>query len=456
MWRHWPKGLSASRAAFQVATGYLVAGLLWILLSGRAVDAVASDQQQALALEAYKGYLFIAVTALLLYLLLYAQLSRLLAVEEKAHEHREQFRHAFEDSITGMALVSPDLRYLRVNRVLCEMLGFDEAELLERSILDVTHPVDRASRESYLRELLLGGPPRLVEVRLVRRDGAVLRVLANSTLVRDPSGEPAYFVSQVVDVTALREAEEQSLQQQAAMAHSARMISVGELSSNLAHEMNQPLGAILHYGETCRQMLADNGSLPREALLEAMEDVVRQADRARQVVQRVREAARKRDPQAVSADINAIVRDAATMLSPQLRRFGVALRLELAEDVPAVAADPVQIGQVLTNLAINGIEAVSQLPMPRRWLALRTWIENDRVCVGVRDGGEGVSEEAASRLFDSFFTTKPTGLGLGLAISRSIVEAHGGKLSMTRGKGWTEFQFHLLEAEKATWLLQGR
>lgn len=449
------KQAGASRAARQVALTYLLIGLAWILLSSHLIGAwIGDDAAKLLLMETYKGYVFVAATALLIFLLARLYVGRLLQAEERHRESEAQFRNAFEHAVTGMALVSTDLKFIRVNPILCDMLGYTEAELQALSVPDIMHPADRDDRVGHLLAMVReGAPPQQTEVRYIRSDGESAWALVNSTLQRDAAGRPLYFIAHAVDVTPLHRAEEQARQQQMELARAARLISLGEVSSTLAHELNQPLGAILHYGETCQQILQQNGEASRASLAEAMDDVVRQVQRAQQIIQRVRTAARKQTPRAVAVDVNELVRDTLASLQPQLDRYRVTCRFEPADGLPAVGADPVQVGQVLVNLITNAIDAVAQQPADARWIELRTWLDEGRVWVGVRDGGRGVTPEAAERLFESFFTTKVDGLGLGLAISKSIVEAHGGRLVMQRGERWTEFEFSLLPVTEATWLM---
>lgn len=449
------KSTGACRAAWQVALVYLLVGLTWVLLSGHLVGAWVGDDVAALVLmETYKGYAFITATAVLIFALVQFHVSRLLQAQARRRESERQFDNTFEYAVTGMALLSTDLKFLRANPVMCDMLGYTEAELQKLAVPDIMHPADRDDRVRHLLAMVGdGAPPQQTEVRHVRKDGQAVWVLVKSTLQRDAAGKPLYFVAQSVDVTPLHQAEEQARQQQMELARAARLISLGEVSSTLAHELNQPLGAILHYGETCQDMLRHNGKASRGSLTEAMDDVVRQAQRAKQIVQRVRAAARKQTPRAVPVDASQAVRDALASLRPQLDRYRVPCRLKLADGLPGVAADPVQIGQVLVNLVTNAVDAVAHEPADARWVELRTWLHEGRVWIGVRDGGHGVTQESAERLFESFFTTKADGLGLGLAISKSIVEAHGGRLTMQRGECWTEFEFFLLPVTEAAWLM---
>lgn len=254
---------------------------------------------------------------------------------------------------------------------------------------------------------------------------------------------------------ALHRAREQSRRREAELAHASRLVLVGELASGLAHELTQPLGAILHYSETLRERASKTVAEPDDSrgpssgpggapdTDEALEAVVTQARRAEAIILRLRAFARKQAPQPAVLDMNRLIRDSLGLLSPAAQRRGVAFELELDADLPAVRADALQVQQVLVNLGGNAIEAASQRPAGQRRVVWCTRRDEGRVRVLVRDSGPGPAPGVGERLFESFFTTREAGLGLGLPISRSIVEAHGGRLTHRRDGGWTEFGFHL-------------
>lgn len=234
----------------------------------------------------------------------------------------------------------------------------------------------------------------------------------------------------VRDITLRRQIEEVARRQQMEIAHLSRIASVGEMASSLAHELNQPLTVILGYAGVCLDMVR---SAPGAwgKMSGHLEAVCNQAKRAGEIIRRLRAYARKRqEVQRQLVEINPLVREAVEMTRFELRRAGVEAQLALAEGLPAVLIDPVQIQQVLTNWLQNALEAMEGVPADQRRLLLRTGLaEEGGVRVSMTDGGRGVEPEVADRMFESFFTTKPRGLGLGLAICRSIIEMHGGQIT---------------------------
>ena len=246
------------------------------------------------------------------------------------------------------------------------------------------------------------------------------------------------------DITERRNAEIEYRQQQEKMQMTARLVTVGEMATTIAHELNQPLAAITNYANGCvRRLKADNWT--ESELLEAMEKGAAQAERASKVVQRVRAFVARRSPNLVPCDINEVVSGVASIVSVEARESGANFALELSESVPYVQADPLLMEQVILNLARNGIEAMHETPEGDRQLTIRSRPrEDDTVEVEVVDRGRGIDPQVEGKLFTPFYSTKPQGMGLGLHICRSIVEAHGGHVRISRNADQgTTFHFSL-------------
>lgn len=271
----------------------------------------------------------------------------------------------------------------------------------------------------------MGGQTHMEEWVLIGKDGAKRATEVSAR--RLSGGQVLAFVR---DITLRRQIEEVARRQQMEIAHLSRIASVGEMASSLAHELNQPLTVILGYAGVCLDMVR---SAPGAwgKMSGHLEAVCNQAKRAGEIIRRLRAYARKRqEVQRQLVEINPLVREAVEMMRFELRRAGVEAQLALAEGLPAVLIDPVQIQQVLTNWLQNALEAMEGVPADQRRLLLRTGLaEEGGVRVSMTDGGRGVEPEVADRMFESFFTTKPRGLGLGLAICRSIIEMHGGQIT---------------------------
>lgn len=243
-----------------------------------------------------------------------------------------------------------------------------------------------------------------------------------------------------------RRAEETLRKSQAELAHVTRVMTMGEFATSVAHEINQPLSAIVTNGSACLRWLAGDSPNLDEAR-EAARRIVRDGNRAGDVLTRIRAFLKKSDTQRTRLDINHIIQEVVALTQDEAIGKGVALRLELAEGVLPVLGDRVQLQQVILNLVMNGVEAMTSVTdRPRELFISSGEHESDKVLIGVRDSGEGIDQQALEKIFDAFYTTKSQGMGMGLAISRSIVEDHGGRLwaSSNNGSGAT-FHFTLLQ-----------
>ena len=225
-----------------------------------------------------------------------------------------------------------------------------------------------------------------------------------------------------------KRAEEALRQTQANLAHVSRVMTLGELTASISHEVNQPLAAVVINGQICLRLLALETPRPDDVRT-TVERMVRDANRASEVIQRIRALAKRTEPQMVSLDINDVIREATLLVQREVLSHGVSLRTELASALPPVLGDRVQLQQVVINLLMNGVEAMASITDRAREIVIRSQQpEAGQVLVAVLDSGIGIDSETAERLFSAFFTTKPSGMGMGLSISRSIIRAHGGKL----------------------------
>jgi len=225
-----------------------------------------------------------------------------------------------------------------------------------------------------------------------------------------------------------KRAEEALLRAQEELAHVTRVMTLGELTASIAHEVNQPLAAVVTNGQAGLRWLALEPPRLDEARA-AVERIVREGNRASEVIQRIRALAKKNPTLMVSLDINDVIREAILLVQREVSSHRVSLRTELASALPAVLGDRIQLQQVVVNLVINGVDAMATITdRPREILIQSQPHEKREVLVAVRDSGVGIDSESAGRLFNAFFTTKPSGMGMGLSISRSIIMAHGGRL----------------------------
>jgi PAS domain S-box-containing protein len=264
--------------------------------------------------------------------------------------------------------------------------------------------------------------------------GDRLAVLFTVTFPPEPGRLDSVLIS-IMDVTERNRTQEALQQAQDQLAHVARVTTLGELTASIAHEVNQPLAAIVTNGQACLRWLGHDPPHLGEAR-GAVKRIVSDADRAGEVIRRVRDLSRKTVPQKARLSLNEVVNDVVLLVRREVLTHRVSLRLELAPALPSVLGDRVQLQQVIINLMINAIQAMEPVTGRPRELLIRSQThEADQVLVAVQDSGIGIDAENLGRLFGTFFTTKPDGMGMGLSICRSIIEAHGGKIWVSRNAG---------------------
>jgi two-component system, LuxR family, sensor kinase FixL len=332
---------------------------------------------------------------------------------------------------------------LYVNSAYETIWGRTCRSLLERprSWLEGVHPDDRPRIHAHF-EQQAAGQETNVEYRVVRPDGSVRWIHDRGFPVRDAAGRLHRVVGIAKDITQRKLAEGAQRQDLAKLAHVARLTTLGEMAAGLAHELNQPLSAIANFTQGCVRRIRAGTAQPEE-LLEALEEVAVQTERAGEVIRRMRGFLRSPQPGRASLDLNELIREAARLDRAEMQSRGTRLRFELADSLPEVLGDQAQLEQVLLNLIRNAQEAMAENAPEQRELTLASSRGDGWVKVTVHDTGPELAAAVRVRLLEQFFTTKAQGLGLGLAISRSIIEAHGGRLWAENNAGGTTFSFTL-------------
>jgi signal transduction histidine kinase/HAMP domain-containing protein len=292
-------------------------------------------------------------------------------------------------------------------------------------VLERTHPEDVALIQQHIDRVALGGTDWDLEHRLLMPNGSVKYVRAVAHAVRD-SSDQLVFVGAVVDLTPSKRAEEALRQTQATLAHAARVSALGEMAASIAHEVNQPLAAVIANSQAgLRWLSADPPNLSK--VRESLEDVVHDGNDAASAVRRVRGLFKGAAPEKTALDLNDLISEVLQLLREETLRRGVVVETNLEEGLPAVPGDRVQIQHLILNLVTNGIESMDTVTdRPKKLSVLSRRDGPGAVQVDVRDHGIGIREP--DRVFEAFFTTKESGLGMGLAICRSIAEAHDGRL----------------------------
>jgi len=302
------------------------------------------------------------------------------------------------------------------------------------AVVSCIHPEDRPLADETLACALAERRSYTMDLRIVRPDGEVRHVRSTGQPVFDASGDLVDYVGTIMDMTELQRAEEALHQAQTALAHVTRVTTMGELVASLAHELNQPLAAIATNGGASLRFLG-RPSPDVDKAMAAISCMIQDAERAGEVMAGTRAFLKKSRGERILLDINRKIRDVLVVIRPEIRKQRVVLHELLANDLPLVHGVCVQFQQVVLNLTMNAIEAMAPVTDRRRELTVRSARHDvdgtPGVLVSVQDSGIGLAEADLGRLFDAFYTTKPDGLGMGLSISRSAIEAHGGHLWAT-------------------------
>jgi len=369
---------------------------------------------------------------------------------EQALSREYAFRKAMEDSLfTGLRARDLEGRIVYVNPAFCRITGFSAEELIGlKPPMPYWAPEEIDSTMTTHRKVLAGqAPSEGVEVRLQRKNGERFDALIYEAPLIDAEGRHTGWMGSVLDVTERKRTEELARQQQEKLQFTARLVTMGEMASTMAHELNQPLSAIASYTTGCINRL-DSGDLPRDELREALGKLASQAQRAGRVIRRVYDFVRRSEPKRAPCDVNAVIDDAVGLIEGDAHKQGVRIVQELATELPRVLADRVMLEQVLLNLMRNGMDAMQATEADRRQLVVSTALADGGVLVGVADHGSGIPQEVAAHLFEPFYSTKPEGMGMGLNICRSIIEFHKGRMWVdANAGGGTLFRFTLpLEA----------
>jgi PAS domain S-box-containing protein len=328
-----------------------------------------------------------------------------------------------------------------LNQRFREYTGLSEEEGLGWGWMrNAFHPEDHVEEE--WRAAFAAGEPFEKEVRLRRADGAYRWFLFRAVPLRDEMGHVVKWYGTTTDIEDRRRAEEALLEAQDRLSQVTRMQAMGELAAAIAHEVNQPLTAIVTNANfSLRQLKHANPNL--DELGSAIAEIANDGNRASAVISRIRGLLVKKSPRRKELDINGIIQEVITLLRNELTRSRIHLRTEFAASLPRVQGDPVQLQQVLINLIMNALEAIRLSPELPRKLLISSAKNSDGILVQVQDSGPGIDPELAHRIFEPFFTTKVEGTGMGLAISRSIIESHGGQLWAVAGSNGALFEFTL-------------
>jgi PAS domain S-box-containing protein len=311
------------------------------------------------------------------------------------------------------------------------------------------YPADLDQVKQVWRQSVESGIPYQHEYRIQKSNGAICWVNARGRGYYDDKGKPLRMIGLVFDITERKQAEEEARKRREEIDLLSRVSLLGEMTASIAHELNQPLSAIISNANAGTRFI-DKGNVDLGTIREILVDVAADGHRADEIIHAVRNTMKKGGAVRQPIDLNETVAKVAHLVQPHATAHSCVLKMSLAESLPPIDGDPVQIQQVLVNLITNAFDAMRETPPTRRVVEIQTAQNGDRlICVSVQDCGDGIPDAGRERLFDQFFTTKEEGLGMGLAIVRSIIEAHGGKIGAENvNGGGARFHFTLPQSSK--------
>jgi PAS domain S-box-containing protein len=352
----------------------------------------------------------------------------------------ERWRSVFENSAVGVALTDLTGRFIATNPVYQKMLGYTEEEFQQLTFFDITHEENVEQNRTLIGELLDGKRQQYqIEKQYRRKDGQPVWVRNNVSVVPGTEGVPRFLMALSEDITQRKLSQEALAKARSELAKVAEITSLGVLAASIAHEVNQPLSGIINNASTCLRMLsADPPNV--DGARETARRTIRDGNRASDVITRLRTLYTKKEPSPESMDLNEATREVTALSLSELQRMGVILRCELADDLPPIVGDRIQLQQVVLNLLRNAVDAMNTIDDRPRELLIRTERDGrDQVRLSVKDSGVGFTPQTVDKIFEPFYTTKTDGMGIGLSVSRSIIDAHQGRLwaALNDGPGCT-------------------
>lgn len=349
--------------------------------------------------------------------------------EEAFTETQARYQDLYDNAPDMFATVdAASVEVIQCNRALANTLGYKKEEIVNRNFLDMFHRDCVPQVRAHFRAFQRTGEVRNAELQLRSKDGTHIDASMNVTAVRDENGNVLHGRAILRDITERKRSEAQAREHQAQLAHVARLGTAGEMATGIAHEVNQPLTAMVTDAQACLRLI-DAGNADMGDLQESLQEIAAQGLRAGEIIRRLKAFTRLRETKRTLVGVNELVRESVRFVEAEIRENNIRLNLELANQLPPIDVDTIQIEQVILNLLRNAMEALQGTAVSQRELDIRTMARDPgMVELLVSDTGIGLSVELAQRIFEPFVTTKPQGMGMGLSISRSIVQAHGGLL----------------------------
>jgi PAS domain S-box-containing protein len=366
--------------------------------------------------------------------------------EQALRESEARLRTLLEniDKVAVQAY-EPDGTITFWNRASEIFYGYSAADALGRDIVDLLHgdATRDAERRIMAEAMRTGKTPPAEELEVLRRDGSKIAIFASRIVHPRPGKSPEFFCFDV-DVTERKRAEEELAIRQSELLHASRLTTVGQMVAELSHEVAQPLSAIGNFAAASERILDAESDSNLNALREYIGAIVKQSERCASILERLRDFSRRTSVSRSDCDMSELLRDSVELIASELRSNQVSVRIQVADELPLVSVDRVQLQQVIVNLLTNARDAVRDQAPERRLILVRARTEEDTLVFEVDDHGSGISGQVAARLFDPFFTTKEHGTGIGLSICQSIVKDHGGRIeAFSNSKGGATFRVRL-------------
>ncbi|MBT4520479.1 MAG: PAS domain S-box protein [Halieaceae bacterium] len=405
----------------------------WIIVSRLASGSLPNSGavRYSSAMFAYAVFLF--VLAIILAYAAYIKVSREVW-QRNLQASESRFRAVFKEASLGICLTDLNGLILDANPALTSMLGFEQAELIRVSQTQLIHSDDLSRLEGFYRELRGGNSESCTaDVRYLTKAGQIINAEINLALVHTASGQPQFTVMLIEDMTPRKELQERERVIQDQLVHMNRVGAIGEMGSTLAHELNNPLGAIANYMAGSLNWIRSGGKDPTE-LITPLEKSLNQAKKAGDIIRRVRGFLKAPEDEVGEADLKETVSESLGLVEIQSQRQAVKIVTILAEGLPPVSVSVAQLEQVLVNVLLNAIQALAEVPVDQRRLEVSAeQLETGEVRVSVDDNGPGGDD--LEQIFEPFYSTKSEGLGLGLALCCTIVESWGGRIWAENSKG---------------------
>lgn len=363
------------------------------------------------------------------------------------HSHEVSEWKALLDAAVDAIIVIDHRGNIETFNAAAEVIfGFTAQEVTGKNISHLMPEPYQREHDGYIENYLRTGDATIIgigrEAQAKRKDGSVFPI--DLSVGEIPTDDQPKFVGIVRDLTERKQSEEEVYQTREKLAQFGRLSTLGEMAASLAHELNQPLTAIATYTQAC-QRLIESGKSDNAEILAVLKKCNAQAQRAGEVIRRLRQFVRKRELGRQEVSCGEIIHDIAALAEVDARNSSIPLTIDVAEGLPKISVDAVQIQQVILNLIRNGIDAMMNMDQYGKGISVAvSKFEDNQVRIEVTDHGSGITKEAEEHIFQPFFTTKSSGMGLGLAICRSIIESHGGVLGFRRNpSGGTTFYFTL-------------